>query len=133
MTKKNPAALKLAALSRRKRMKTMTKEQRSEQARRAVACRKDRQKQKAGPWYALYSPTEYPEHPHYWQLILVTQDETEISRRIKEPDLRDLGGIVAIHYDRPPLLFSIRDQFEPDMDAQVLAGLALLENEGGES
>ena len=41
--KKNPAAVALAELSRRKRMKTMTAAERSEQGRRAVNSRRDRQ------------------------------------------------------------------------------------------
>jgi hypothetical protein len=40
---KNPAAVALAQLSRRKRMKTMTAAQRSEQGRKAVNARRDRQ------------------------------------------------------------------------------------------
>lgn len=41
--KKNKAAVALAELSRRKRMKTMTAAERSEQGRKAVASRRDRQ------------------------------------------------------------------------------------------
>jgi hypothetical protein len=46
--KKNPAAVALARLSARKRYRTMTSEQRSEQGRRAVASRRDRQKSANG-------------------------------------------------------------------------------------
>jgi hypothetical protein len=44
LKRKNPAAVALAALSRKKRFATMTPEQRSEQGRKAVNARRDRQK-----------------------------------------------------------------------------------------
>jgi hypothetical protein len=46
--KKNPHAAALAELSRRKRMKTLTPEQRSEQGRRAAMARRDRQPKPEG-------------------------------------------------------------------------------------
>src|ERR1035437_4944719 len=59
--KKNPAAVALAELSRRKRMKTLTPAQRSEQGRRAVMSRRDRQK--PARWFGLVAlPADYEWH-----------------------------------------------------------------------
>lgn len=73
--KKNKAAMALADLSRRKRFATMTKEQRSEQARSAVNSRRDRQK-KTEPvrWWGFFAITEAePPKPLFW-----SQDQQEV-------------------------------------------------------
>src|SRR5579872_4573258 len=98
--KKNPAAVALAQLSKRKRMKSMTPEQRSEQGKKAVASRRDRQK---GPWYGLLLlPADYvwrgtahadkvldELHSDSLHVVFWSQNRAEVVARSQEEDLRD--------------------------------------------
>lgn len=129
---KNPAALTLAAISRKKRMKTMTPEQRSEQGRKAVAARRDRQK-----------PLE-PEPQRFWglfdaydasapggvsrdpKLLQWSTDKNELRARVMQE--RDGIGIPEIEeLDYDPRHVKLESNFKPDVTRQldalrVLAG-----------
>src|ERR1035438_6275305 len=89
---KNAAAMALAEISRRSRMKNLTAAQRSEQGRKAVASRRDRQK---GPWFVLlvypkdylrrgvvHAVAEMIAHPRveFW-----SQDKAEVVAKSQEP------------------------------------------------
>jgi hypothetical protein len=125
--KKNPAAVALAQLSRRKRMKTMTPAQRSEQGRRAVMSRRDRNK---GPWYGLVAlPAAYvwkgaahaskvldAATANSAEVLLWSQDRKEVVARAQEEDLRDRDTLI-IEQDWNPNAFTINRTFQPDTDA----------------
>ncbi len=112
-TKKDPAraaALALAKRSREVRMKTMTPEQRSEQGRRAVSARRDRQK---GPWYGLF-PFDDP-----CSLVMYSRDKEALRQRAKL-DENVAFVIEVLDYD-PESRIPIVPKYEPDTAARLEA------------
>lgn len=127
--KKNPAAVALAKRSREVRMKNMTSEQRSEQGRRAVNSRRDRQKPgQTNPekWYGLFACDD----PNFPELIMYSRDKAELRQRAKAED-RALV-IEDLDYD-PQVRIPIVPKYEPDTAArlQALQDLQLLDADTG--
>jgi hypothetical protein len=142
--KKNPAASALAELSRRKRMATMTPEQRSAQGKRAVAARRDRQPK--GQWYGLIVlPADYvwkgTEHAakvldeaesdsssvRFW-----STDRAEVVKRSQEPDLIDRDTFI-IEQEWDPKAFRLIREYAPDARRQVRALNRVIDKKKGES
>jgi hypothetical protein len=108
-------------------MKTMTAAERSEQGRRAVMSRRDRNK---GPWYGLVAlPSDYQwrgvKHAskvldaaaaNSAEVLFWSQDRKEVVSRSQEEDLRDRDTLI-IEQGWNPNAFTINRTFQPDTDA----------------
>ena len=113
----------------------MTKAQRREQGRRAVAARRDRQKPESVPgrWYGVvlipvpgdvhggvHGIMKILDEAHAKpEVILWTRDRDEARARAREVDLGDDAGkfadIIEVDYD--PTRFTIQREYKPDHDA----------------
>jgi hypothetical protein len=128
------AARAFSRLGVEARMKKKTPEERSEQARRAAASRRDRQPK--GPWYGLIL---YPKD-YVWRgakdaikvlnemysnpkVVFWSQDKQEVLAKANGPQYRNRLSEV-IEQDWDPRAFTLKRVFAPDADAarQALAG-----------
>jgi hypothetical protein len=125
-TKKNPAAVALAKRSARKRYQTMTAAERSEQGRRAVNSRRDRQRAEPPSvpnpdrWYGVFARDG--------ELLMFSRDKLELRQRARAEERACL--IEELGYD-PRTRLPIVPKYEPDTAAclQALQDLQLLDND----
>jgi ribosomal protein L22 len=125
---KNKAAVALAELSRRKRMRDLTPEQRSAQGKKAVASRRDRQK--STRWYGLIAlPADYvwkgaahaskvldAATANSAEVLFWSQDRAKVNARAQQKDLRDRDTLI-IEQDWNPNAFTLQREYKPDADA----------------
>jgi len=122
-TKKNPAAVALAQRSARKRYQIMTADERSEQGRRAVNSRRDRQK--PARWDGKAEPPSAP-NPDRWygvfardgELLMFSRDKLELRQRARAEEGACL--IEELDYD-PRNRVPIVPKYEPDTAACLRA------------
>jgi hypothetical protein len=141
--KKNPAAVELGKLGARAQRQKYTKAERSEQARRAVNSRRDRQK---GPWYGLIvfpedfawkgtiqaAPVIDEMHADTVKVVFWSQNRAEVVAYTQKAEFEDrITDIIEQGWD--PRLFTIRREYQPDTESQLKVMRVVLDCQGGES
>lgn len=128
--RKNPAAVALGRRGAKARLKSLTSEQRSAQARLAVQARwsKINGKPQEATWYGLLLlPVRAPHSAADFgkmvdeanaapQVLFWSQERSEVVKRSQEPDLDDRYTVI-IEQGWNPKAFAIRRTFGPDAEA----------------
>ena len=147
--KKSPAKLPAAVAMAKRATDSLTPEQRTERARKAVNARwrkaKPPSEQKPDRWYELVAlPADYvwrgaahaaevlAEVDANPEVILASHDRAEIVARSNQRDLRDRTTLI-IERDYNPKGFTIQREFKPDVGAQLKGLRAVLDTDGGKS
>jgi hypothetical protein len=118
--RKNRAAVTLARRSAKARLKSLTPEQRSDQARRAAMTR-----------WRQAKPGAYPPPSLYWCLfgldesnqpfvLFASQDKEEVRQRARTDEFRDQAAFIdSVEYN--PTRFRLLSNFQPNVKAQLSA------------